>query len=129
MRIAGREDVSTIFTFPVANTGAAASSRVITAPPYTLIVFTDPAQPNAGAPISIFVVLVDQNGNPVTGKPLRGTFSGPGQQAPIDAKEDAATLGPGRYQIAVPSLDAGKWTVTIGIGTDASGAYSFDVSR
>src|SRR5439155_1123425 len=81
VRVAGRTDVSTGFTCPVANTGGAASSRVATAPPYTLIVFTDPAQPLAGAPVSLFVVVIDQSGNPVTGKPVRATFAGPAQQS------------------------------------------------
>ena len=107
----------------------ATSSKVINAPPYTLIVFSDPASVQAGAPFSLFVVVIDaQTGNPVTGKTMRATFSGPGTQPPLEAKEDPTTLGPGRYQIAVAALEAGAWQITIAVG-DASGTYRLDVSR
>ena len=131
VRLVGREDVSTVFTFPVAAPagGGGSTSRVITAGPYTLIAFTDPAEPQAGAPVTLFVVIVDQTGNPVVGKTVTANFAGPAQQTPITAKEDAATLGPGRYEIAVAALDAGSWKVTIAIGNEASGTYSLDVSR
>jgi copper transport protein len=132
VRIAGREDVSTIFTFPVgaAASGTGSSSQVLTIGPYTAIVFSDPATVQAGAPVNLFVVLIDaRTGNPVTGKPLRATFAGPGQQAPIDGKEDPATLGPGRYELAIAALDPGKWQITIAVGTEGQGTYSLDVSR
>src|SRR5207248_2731490 len=50
VRIAGREDVSTIFTFPVgaAVAGTGSNSQVLTIGTYTAIVFTDPATPQAG---------------------------------------------------------------------------------
>jgi hypothetical protein len=132
VRIAGREDVGTIFTFPVgaAAGGTGSNSQVLTLGPYTAITFTDPATPQAGAPLNLFVVLIDAKpGNPVTGKPVRATFSGPGQQAPIDGKEDPATLGPGRYEFAIAALEAGKWQITISVGTEGQGTYSLDVSR
>jgi copper transport protein len=131
VRLAGHLDVSTIYNFAVGATApdAASSSRVISAAPYTLIVFTDPAQPQAGAPVTLFVVLIGQDGNPVTGKPLRASFSGPATQAPIDATEDAATLGPGRYKVPLAALEAGTWQITVAIGAEASGTYSLDVSR
>jgi copper transport protein len=128
VRLTGREDISTVFTFPV-GAGGTGTSVVITAAPYTLIVFTDPSQPQAGAPVSMFVVVIGSDGNPVTGKAIRATFNGPSTQAPIDATEDAATLGPGRYKIAVAGVEAGSWKVTIGIGNEVSGTYSLDVSR
>ena len=128
VRLTGREDVSTVFTLPV-GAGGTGTSVVITAAPYTLIVFTDPSQAQAGAPLAIFVVVIGQDGSPVTGKAIRATFSGPSAQAPVDAVEDAATLGPGRYKIAIAALDAGAWKVTIGIGNEVSGTYSLEVSR
>jgi copper transport protein len=129
VRLTGREDVSTIFSFPVGAPAGGSQSAVLTAAPYTLIVFTDPAEPQAGAPLEIFAVVVGATGDPVTGKPLRATFAGPSAQPPIDATEDAATLGPGRYRMAVAALEAGAWKVTISIGNEASVTYSLDVSR
>ena len=128
VRLTGREDASTVFTFPVAATGAT-SAKVIAAPPYNLIVFTDPSQPQTGAPIALNVVVIDQKGDPVSGKKVRATFSGPGAVAPIDATEDAAVSGPGRYKVAIDALDAGSWKVTIAVGSEASGMYGLDVSR
>jgi hypothetical protein len=79
--------------------------------------------------VTLFAVLIGQDGNPVTGKPLRATFAGPAPQPPVDATEDAATLGPGRYKFAIAGLDAGTWKVTVAIGNEGTGAYSLDVSR
>ena len=77
----------------------------------------------------MFAVLIGKDGNPVTGKKVTATFSGPSSQAPIDAVEDAATLGPGRYKFPIAGLDAGKWSITISVGTEGAGPYSLDVSR
>jgi copper transport protein len=131
VRLAGREDVSTVFTFPIGthSGGGPTTSKVLTVGPYTMIVFTDPAVPQSGAPLTMFAVLIGQDGNAVTGKPLRATFSGPSSQAPIDATEDAATLGPGRYKFAIAGLDPGTWRITIAVGNEGTGAYSLDVSR
>jgi hypothetical protein len=130
VRLVGREDATTVFTVPVsAPVGAVSNSKVVSAPPYTLIVFTDPAQPLAGAPVDLFVVAIDAAGTPLTGKHVRASFSGPGAQPDIDAKEDAATLGPGRYQVAIAALEAGEWQIKIAVGSEASGTYSLDVSR
>jgi hypothetical protein len=131
VRLQGKEDVSTVFTVPV---GAPVGSGSTAAPPlsigpYTVIVFTDPTAPQAGAPLSLFAVVVGADGNPVVGKKLHATFSGPAAQAPIDATEDPATFGPGRYKFDVASLDAGTWKVTIAIGNEGTGAYSLVVSR
>jgi len=131
VRITGREDVSTVFTLPVGapTGGGSTTSQVLTIGPYTAIVFTDPATPQSGAPFTLFAVVVGKDGNPVTGKQITATFSGPATQAPMMATEDAATLGPGRYKFAIAGLDAGKWNITIAIGNDGAGAYSLDVSR
>ena len=131
VRIAGREDVSTVFTFPVGLvTGAGGTAAPpLTIGPYTAIVFTDPAAPPAGAPLTMFVVLIGADGNPVGGKKVTATFAGPSTQAPIDATEDAATLGPGRYKFAIAGLDAGSWRITIAVGNEGTGAYSLVVSR
>jgi hypothetical protein len=77
----------------------------------------------------MFAVVIGKDGNPVTGKQLTATFSGPGTQSPINAIEDAATLGPGRYKFPIAALDAGKWSITVAIGNEGSGPYSLDVSR
>ena len=131
VRLQGKEDVSTIFTFPVGapTGGGATTSQVLTVGRYTMIVFTDPATVQSGTPFTIFAVVIGADGNPVTGKPIRATFSGPSAQAPIDATEDAATLGPGRYAFAIAGLDAGTWKVAIAVGNEGTGAYSLVVSR
>jgi len=131
VRLAGREDISTVFTLPVGapTGGGTTTSQVVTIGPYTGIVFTDPATPQSGAPLTMFAVLIGKDGNPVTGKQLTATFSGPGTQAPINAIEDAATLGPGRYKFPITALDAGKWNITIAVGTEGAGPYSLEVSR
>ena len=131
VRIAGREDVSTVFTLPVGapSGGGPTTSQVVTIGPYTAIVFTDPAVVQSGAPVTMFAVLIGKDGNPLTGKQLTATFSGPSSQAPIGGIEDAATLGPGRYKFPIAALDAGKWNITIAVENEGSGPYSLDVSR
>jgi uncharacterized membrane protein len=131
VRLQGKEDVSTVFTVPVGAPagGGSTTSQVVTIGPYTAIVFTDPATPQSGAPITMFAVLIGKDGNPVTGKQVSATFSGPSSQGPINAIEDAATLGPGRYKFPIAALDAGKWSITITVGNEGSGPYSLDVSR
>jgi len=131
VRLAGKEDVSTVFTVPVGAPigGGSIAAPPLTIGPYTVIVFTDPTVPQAGAPITLFAVVVGADGNPVVGKKLHATFSGPGSQTPIDATEDAATFGPGRYKFDIAGLDAGTWKVTIAVGTEGTGTYSLVVSR
>ncbi len=131
VRLAGREDVNTVFTLPVGapSGGGSTTSQVVTIGRYTSIVFTDPPTVQSGAPLTMFAVLIGPDGNPVTGKQLRAAFSGPSAQAAIDATEDAATLGPGRYKFAIAGLDAGSWKVTIAVGSEGTGAYSLEVSR
>ena len=50
-------------------------------------------------------------------------------QAPLDAVENAAELGPGRYRFTVPGLEAGTWKVTLSLSDAGSGVYELDVSR
>jgi hypothetical protein len=128
VRLAGRLDLRALFTVPIANNGGQLA-QVVTIAPYQLIVFAEPSQPQAGAPVTINIVLVNAQGDPVSGKTVRATFAGPG--APLDgvATEDAAKLGPGRYQIAVPALDAGTWKITLAVGTEGTGVYTLDVGR
>jgi copper transport protein len=130
VRLAGRQDVHALFTVPITQpAGQGATSKVIAVPPYQLIVFSDPFQPQAGAPVTINVVVVDAKGDPVTGKQVRATFSGPGTQPPVDGVENAAELGPGRYRFALSGLEAGSWKVTLSISGAGSGVYDLDVTR
>jgi copper transport protein len=131
VRLAGKEDVSTVFTVPVSAQGGGLSSPAppLTIGPYTVIVFTDPAAPQSGAPLTLFALVVGADGNPVVGKKLHATFSGPSSQAPLDGVEDPATLGPGRYKFDIAGLDPGTWKVTLAIGNEGRGAYSLVVSR
>jgi copper transport protein len=130
VRLAGRPDIQTLFTVPVSQpAGQDATTKVISVPPYQLIVFSEPFQPQAGAPLTINVVVTDSKGDPVTGKKVRATFSGPTTQAPLDGVENAAELGPGRYRFTVPGLDAGSWKITLSVSDAGSGVYDLEVSR
>jgi copper transport protein len=130
VRLAGRPDSQALFTVPVSQpAGQDATTKVIAVPPYQLIVFSEPFQPQAAAPLTINVVVTDSKGDPVTGKKLRATFSGPGTQAPLDGVENAAELGPGRYRFTVNGLDAGSWKITLSVSDAGSGVYDLDVSR
>lgn len=127
VRLPGRLDIHALFTVPIASSGQVA--RLISVAPYSLVVFTEPSQPAAGAPVTINIVLIDAKGDPVQGKTVRASFDGPATQSPIAATENAQTQGPGRYVIAVPALDAGTWKVTLSVGTEGSGAFTLQVAR
>ena len=130
VRIAGREDIRALFTVPISAPPAqGATAQVITIPPYTAIVFSDPAQPQAGAPVTINVVVVDEKGDPVSGAKVTATFSGPSQQPPVQGVEKPSDTGPGRYPIALQGLTAGKWKVTIAIDDKGSGMCDLDVQQ
>jgi len=132
VRLAAKEDVSTVFTVPVSAPGGGGSTAAppLTIGPYTVIVFTDPAAAQAGAPLTLFAVVVGgADGNPVIGKKLHATFSGPSAQSPLDAVEDPATFGPGRYKFDIAGLDPGTWKVTLAVGNEGTGTYSLVVSR
>jgi len=128
VRLAGRLDTRALFTVPIANNSGQVA-QVISIAPYNIVAFTDPSEPQAGAPLTINMVLIDAKGDPVQGKVVTATFSGPSTQAQVTAKEDAATLGPGRYKIDLSGLEAGTWKITIAIGADGSGTYSLDVAK
>ena len=130
VRLAGRPDIQALFTLPVSQPeGQGATTKIIAIPPYQLIVFTEPIQPQAGAPLTINVVMVDAKGDPVAGKKVRATFNGPGSAPALDAIENTAELGPGRYRFTVPGLDAGTWKITISVSDAGSGVFQLDVSR
>jgi copper transport protein len=134
VRLAGRLDLHALFTVPIQNNSGQIAQVIPVPPPpaapqNNLVVFTDPSQPVSGAPITINIVVIDTKGDPVQGQKVTASFSGPGTQAPIDAKEDAVTLGPGRYRIEIPALDAGQWKVSLTLGSIGSGTYTLDVTR
>ena len=130
VRLAGRPDITALFTIPVSQpAGQEATTKIIAIPPYQLIVFSEPFQPQAGAPLTINVVVVDAKGDPVTGKKVHATFNGPATAPPLDAVENTAELGPGRYRFTLPGLDAGSWKVTISVSDTGSAAYDLEVTR
>lgn len=130
VRLTGRADTRALFTVPIAPAaGQDATTKILAVAPYQLIVFAEPFQPQAGAPITINVVVVDAKGDPVIGRKLRATFDGPGTTAPLDSVENVAELGPGRYRFTVPGLEAGTWKVTIGVDGAGSGVYELVVIR
>ena len=130
VRLAGRPDITALFTVPVSQpVGQEATTKIIAIPPYQLIVFSEPFQPQAGAPLTINAVVVDSKGDPVTGKKVHATFSGPTTAPALDAVENTAELGPGRYRFTVPGLDAGSWKVTISVSDAGSGVYDLEVTR
>jgi len=130
VRLAGRPDIAALFTVPVSQpAGQEATTKIIAIPPYQLIVFSEPFQPQAGAPLTINVVVVDAKGDPVTGKKVHATFSGPAAAPPLDAVENTAELGPGRYRFTLPGLEAGSWKITIAMSDAGSGTYDLDVTR
>jgi copper transport protein len=130
VRLTGRADIRALFTVPISPAaGQDATTKILAVPPYQLIVFAEPFDPQAGAPLTINVVVVDAKGDPVIGKKLRATFSGPGTVAPLDAVENVAELGPGRYRFTVPGLEAGTWKITIAVDGAGSGVYELVVSR
>jgi len=130
VRLRGRQDLRALFTVPITQpAGQTTTTKVIPAPPYTLVAFSDPFQPQAGAPVTINVVVIDAQGNPVTGKQVRAMFTGPGSQPPLVGAENASQLGPGRYRFELPGLDAGAWKVTFTVDGGPPGTYDLEVGR
>ena len=124
VRLPGRDDVRAVFSVPIgAGTGATAA-RVLSAGPYTLIAFTDVTPVVSGAPFALHVVIVDAKGDPVPGRNVLVTPSGPGQAAAVTAAE----ASPGRYIAPFPALDAGTWQLIISLD-GASAAYALEVTR
>lgn len=122
VRRTGRDDLRGVFTLElVAPARGAAAARVIPAAPYTLIVFADPAEPVAGSPFSINIVVADERGQAVSDASLRGTLQGP---EPLDLGSVTATAG--RYAFPIRGLPAGVYTAAIEIvRADASVRSSF----
>ncbi len=130
VRIAGREDVHALFTVPItAPQGRGATAEVLTIAPYTVIVFSDPVRPQAGAPVTINIVLADATGDPVSGAKVVATFSGPSQRPPVQGVEKPSEAGPGHYAIVVPALAAGRWRIMITIDDNGSGKYELEVQK
>jgi len=130
VRRAGREDATAVFTVPVSQ-GGTATAAALTAGPYHLVVFPDPASPQAGAPITFSIVVVDDKGDPVVGKTI-GTALTPGDGsaggAPGPSGPPATAAGVGRYTITVPALTAGPWVLRIDIGGEGQADYRFAVA-
>lgn len=126
IRRAGQEDVSTVFAVPINQSGTA-TAAALTAGPYQLVVFPEPAAPQAGAPITFNIVVVDQKGDPVSGKAVTGTVIGEGK-GPPRTPITASPVSVGRYTIAIDALEAGPWQLQIAIGSDGQATYTFTVA-
>ena len=126
VRRAGREDATTVFTVPISQ-GGTATAAALTAGPYNLVVFPDPASPQAGAPITFSIVVVDQKGDPQTGKTVTGTLVGEAK-GPLPAPIAATPASPGRYTLTVAALEPGAWRLTISIGGEGQADYRFAVA-
>ena len=124
VRLAGRDDVRTVFSVPIGAGSSATAARVLTAGPFTMIAFTDPSPVVSGAPFSLHVVIVDAKGDPVPARTVLVTPSGPGQAAALTAAE----ASPGRYIAPFAALDAGTWQLVISLD-GASAAYALEVTR
>lgn len=129
VRLAGKEDVTTLFTVPIAAQGGQGATAIaLTTRSFSLVVFPDPALPVAGAPIQLSVIVL-AGGQPATGRAIIATpVTKDGQPVsgqPFAAKEQ----GSGRYTVDIPALEQGKWTFGIQIGDPADTAqYTFTVS-
>ena len=126
VRRAGHEDATTVFAVPINQSGTA-TAAALTAGPYQLVVFPDPASPQAGAPITFNIVIVDQKGDPVSGKAVAGALAGD-TRAPPAGPIAATPESPGRYTIAVAALEPGPWRLTISIGSEGRADYAFTVA-
>ena len=126
VRRAGQEDVSTIFAVPI-DQGGTATAAALTAGPYQLVVFPDPAAPQAGAPITFTIVVVDRSGDPVSGKTVTGALVGE-RKGPPRFPLTASPASVGRYTLAVDALYAGPWRLTIDIGGEGQASYEFTVT-
>lgn len=126
VRRAGQEDVTTVFTVPIDQAGTA-TAAALTAGPYHLVVFPDPAAPQSGAPITLTIVVVDQSGDPVSGKAVTGTFIGE-RKGPRPAPVVASPASVGRYTLTVDALEAGAWQVQIDVGAEGQATYQLTVA-
>ncbi|MDP9245578.1 MAG: FixH family protein, partial [Chloroflexota bacterium] len=128
IRLAGKEDLTTLFTVPVSPNGTTASAAALTTKSFALVVFPDPSAPVAGAPIELSVVVL-QNGNPAIGTVVSGSMVAKDGQPAGGDTFTASEQGSGRYRIDVPALGAGRWTMRVQIGSPAETAdYIFTVT-
>lgn len=125
VRRAGHEDASTVFAVPITQSGTA-TAAALAAGPYQLVVFPDPASPQAGAPITLNIVVVDQKGEPQSGKSVTGSLVGEGKGPPLPLA--ATPESPGRYTMTVAALEPGAWRLTIAIGSEGQADYQFTVA-
>ncbi|HEY8731595.1 MAG TPA: copper resistance protein CopC [Candidatus Limnocylindria bacterium] len=125
VRLAGKDDVSALFTVPISQqAGQGATAVALTTPKFSFVVFPDPTLPIAGAPIQLSVIVL-QGGDPATGRAVSGTIVAPAAGDTFTAVE----LGSGRYRIDIPALAQGSWTMRIRIDGPADTAdYTFTVS-
>lgn len=124
VRLSGRDDVRAVFSVPIGAGVGATAARVLSAGPFTLIAFTDVTPVVSGAPFALHVVIVDAKGDPVPGRKVLVTPSGPGQAPALTAAE----ASPGRYVAPFAALDAGAWQLVISLD-GASAAYALEVVR
>lgn len=127
VRRSGRADLRTTFTVPVVPPSGGATAQVVPAPPYALIVFTDPAVPVAGAPFALSVVVTDERGIAVSDASVRARVEGPERLDLGPVRADA-----GRYALPVAGLGAGAYRVIIVIergGTAVETALELEVGR
>jgi len=112
-----------VFNVSIGAGSAATAARVLTAGPFTIIAFTDPSPVIAGAPFTLHTVVVDAKGDPVPGRSVRVTPSGPATAAAVAAME----ASPGRYLASFAALEQGAWQLVISLD-GASAAYALDVT-
>lgn len=128
VRPSGRADVRALFVINVAAPeGTAATTRIVSAPPYNVIVFTDPSQVVAGAPFRLSLVVVDATGVAVNDATLRGRVQGP---ETLELAETRAAAG--RFLIEVAGLTAGRYRVELDldrVGTRTGVSFDLEVGR
>jgi hypothetical protein len=128
IRLAGKDDVTTLFTVPISPGGQTASAAALTTKSLALVVFPDPSAPVAGAPIQLNVVVLD-GGNPATGRAVTGVIVAKDGQPVQGDSFTGAEQASGRYRIDIPALAPGRWTMRLQIGGPAETAdYAFTVS-
>jgi copper transport protein len=128
IRLPGKDDVTALFTVPISAGGQTASAAALTTKAFSLVVFSDPSAPVAGAPIQISIIALE-SGQPASGRAVSGTITAKDGQPTAGETFTAVELGSGRYRIDIPALAQGRWTMRIQIGSPTDTAdYSFAVS-
>jgi copper transport protein len=128
IRLAGKDDVTALFTVPISPNGQTASAAALTTKSFSLVVFPDPSAPVAGAPIQLSIIVLE-NGQPSIGRAITGTILARDGQPTTGDSFTASEQGSGRYRIDIPALAQGTWTMRIQIGVPSETAdYGFTVS-